>query len=48
MFFVAQVISQLKWEYFRTPRPLYDLDRYEEASRGVWGSTLFLFSRVRP
>ncbi|KAF2086180.1 hypothetical protein K490DRAFT_17586, partial [Saccharata proteae CBS 121410] len=35
---VAEGISQLKWVYFQTrSRPLDELDRFDEASRGPWG-----------
>ncbi|KAK4441971.1 hypothetical protein QBC34DRAFT_314080, partial [Podospora aff. communis PSN243] len=42
MVFIAEVICQLKWDWFREPRSLYDLNRFESASRGVWGSLLVL------
>ncbi|KAF2148843.1 hypothetical protein K461DRAFT_324306 [Myriangium duriaei CBS 260.36] len=44
MFPVAQSISQLKWlHYTNTTRPLLDLQRFNDASNGPWGSLLFLF-----
>lgn len=43
---VAECISQSKWHHFsRGPRPLADLQRFDDASRGPWGSFMFLFSR---
>lgn len=43
---VAECISQSKWHHFsRGPRPLADLQRFDDASRGPWGSLIFLFSR---
>ncbi|KAL8788418.1 MAG: hypothetical protein Q9195_007297 [Heterodermia aff. obscurata] len=42
---IAAVISQLKWLHFRdsrNPQQLYDLHRYDQASRGPWGSLLLL------
>ncbi|PNS19285.1 hypothetical protein CAC42_2462 [Sphaceloma murrayae] len=44
IFAVAEGISQLKWSWFLRPRPLADLSTYDSASRGPWGSLLFLFS----
>lgn len=41
---VARSISQLKWLWFhRRYRPLIDLEDVDGASRGVMGSTTFLF-----
>lgn len=39
----AEGISQLKWYWFNEPQPLIDLDRFDTASRGPWGSLLLLF-----
>ncbi|KAF2225806.1 hypothetical protein BDZ85DRAFT_213351, partial [Elsinoe ampelina] len=44
IFAVAEGISQLKWSWFLRPRSLADLSTYDSASRGPWGSLLFLFS----
>ncbi|KAF4551315.1 Hypothetical protein D9617_14g077730 [Elsinoe fawcettii] len=44
IFAVAEGISQLKWSWFLQPRSLADLGTYDSASRGPWGSLLFLFS----
>ncbi|KAF2424871.1 hypothetical protein EJ08DRAFT_700649 [Tothia fuscella] len=43
---VAACISQLKWLYFDSPHRLHDLDVFDEASRGPWGS-LELILRLR-
>ncbi|KAI5461888.1 hypothetical protein BGZ63DRAFT_454547 [Mariannaea sp. PMI_226] len=44
---VSAFISQLKWLHFKIcPRQLYNLDRFDEASRGPYGSVIFIF-RVR-
>ncbi|EKG16900.1 hypothetical protein MPH_05881 [Macrophomina phaseolina MS6] len=40
---IAEGISQLKWYWFNEPQPLIDLDRFDTASRGPWGSLLLLF-----
>lgn len=41
---VAECISQLKWEHFTARRQkLADLETFDQASRGVWGSFIFLF-----
>jgi len=41
---VAEGISQLKWIYFRERRHrLYDLQVFDEASRGPWGSLQLLW-----
>ncbi|EUC47687.1 hypothetical protein COCMIDRAFT_34755 [Bipolaris oryzae ATCC 44560] len=41
-----EVISQLKWLLFRRPRPLWQLEHFDTATRGPWGS-LLLFFRTR-
>jgi hypothetical protein len=40
-------ISQSKWQWYRSPRSLNDMARYDSASRGPWGSVLMLCS-LRP
>jgi hypothetical protein len=40
---VAACISQLKWIYFDKPHTLSELDVFEEASRGPWGSLELVF-----
>ncbi|KAK8103196.1 hypothetical protein PG984_016342, partial [Apiospora sp. TS-2023a] len=43
MLSVASCISQLKWEhFFQQPRKLLDLETFDEASRGPWGSATLL------
>lgn len=40
---LAGVISQLKWLHFnKRSRPLYDMELFDEASRGPWGSLRLL------
>ncbi|KAI0426603.1 hypothetical protein F5Y09DRAFT_351077 [Xylaria sp. FL1042] len=39
---VSACLGQLKWHHFSTPRQLSDLEAFDEASRGPWGSFLFL------
>ena len=42
---LTEGISQLKWQWFsQHPQALIDLDRFDSASRGAWGSSWFLFS----
>lgn len=41
---VAAGISQLKWQHFHEEtRPLYELNIYDEATRGPWGALAFIF-----
>lgn len=41
---VASCISQLKWRHFsEKPRKLIDFQLFDDASRGPWGSTLFVW-----
>lgn len=39
---VAECISQLKWIYFENPTRLSQLQTFDDASRGPWGSLMFL------
>ncbi|VUC27987.1 unnamed protein product [Clonostachys rosea] len=39
---VSVAISQAQWGWFQKERPLYDLHTFDQASRGAWGSLLFL------
>lgn len=42
---VASCISQLKWNHFsRYSRKLVDLETFDEASRGPWGSATLIWS----
>jgi hypothetical protein len=44
---VDTAMGQLKWIWFRsTTKPLIDFERFDEASRGPWGS-MVLFIRTR-
>jgi hypothetical protein len=38
----AEVLSQAKWSWFKQPRRLYELERFDRASRGVSGSARLL------
>jgi hypothetical protein len=40
---VAACISQLKWMYFENAHALNELDVFDEASRGPWGSLELIF-----
>ncbi|KAI4711434.1 hypothetical protein J4E89_003999 [Alternaria sp. Ai002NY15] len=40
---LAEGISQSKWQWFRKARKLEDMARFDSASRGAWGSVLFIF-----
>ncbi|KAK0614073.1 hypothetical protein B0T14DRAFT_570050 [Immersiella caudata] len=39
---VSEIISQAKWTWFRKSHPVNDLQRSDEASRGIWGALEFL------
>lgn len=42
---VVQGLSQMKWNWFAgKSRPLADFESFDNASRGVWGSVLLVFS----
>lgn len=47
---LAEGLSQLKWQWFRQPHRLIDMERFDNASRGAWGSFLLMcrfgFKRV--
>lgn len=43
-FVVASCIGQLQWSWFSCDRPLYDLVRFDRATRGPWGSIQLLCS----
>jgi hypothetical protein len=42
---LSECIGQLKWIYFQTPqaKPVRRLDHFDLATRGPWGSFIFLF-----
>ena len=40
---IAECISQLKWTYFESPRTLSQLQVFDDASRGPWGSLVLLW-----
>ncbi|KAI1081268.1 hypothetical protein F5B20DRAFT_537585 [Whalleya microplaca] len=49
MVVVAESISQARWRWFNDKqRPLRDLDRFDAASRGLWGSFRLLFLSWKP
>lgn len=41
-------MSQLKWSWFKHPRPIDHVTTYDDASRGVWGSLLLIFKLRAP
>lgn len=41
---VATALGQLKWSWFRTSNRLADLERFDEASRGITGSLVLLWT----
>jgi hypothetical protein len=40
---VATAIGQLRWSWFRSARRLIDIERFDEASRGIIGSAKLIF-----
>ncbi|OCT45850.1 hypothetical protein CLCR_01427 [Cladophialophora carrionii] len=46
LFIATKTLSQQKWIWFGGPhaRPLFDLSRFDNASRGPWGSFLLVLS----
>ncbi|KAF2870097.1 hypothetical protein BDV95DRAFT_608119 [Massariosphaeria phaeospora] len=40
---LAECIGQLKWSYFEQPRTLERMEDFDLASRGPWGSLMFLW-----
>lgn len=47
MLSITEGISELKWQWFTKPRQLIDVNAFDSASRGPWGSFLFLFNSRR-
>ncbi|KAH8194322.1 hypothetical protein TruAng_011516 [Truncatella angustata] len=45
MFILASGFRQLQWSWFRSPHSLYDMVRYEDAGRGMWGSLGILWNQ---
>ncbi|KAI1196960.1 hypothetical protein F5X97DRAFT_324884 [Nemania serpens] len=45
---VAEVISFKKWGWFDSAHPLQHLEKFDAASRGVWGSIQLLFLTYKP
>ena len=43
LFVVATCIAQMKWIWFRESRPLEDIQTFDDASRGPYGSVYMLF-----
>ncbi|GAP84470.1 putative protoporphyrin uptake protein 1 [Rosellinia necatrix] len=39
---LEEVIGHSRWSWFRAPRPLYQLETLDQASRGPWGSLNYL------
>ena len=44
---IAEGISELKWIWFERRQHLTDMDKFDSASRGPWGSFLLLFKTIR-
>lgn len=44
---VAEGLSQAKWQWYNSPRLLSDLQMFDDASRGPWGSLFLLFNFKR-
>lgn len=42
MLSITEGISELKWQWFTKPQPLIDVNAFDSASRGPWGSLMFL------
>ena len=42
---IAEGLSELKWIWFATTQPLTDMNRFDSASRGPWGSFKLFFIR---
>lgn len=42
MYILAQGLGQLKWSWLQSSRPLHDLVKFDDASRGALGSLLLL------
>ena len=40
---IAECIGQIKWDFFKRPRPLIHIQTFDEASRGPWGATVLLW-----
>ncbi|KAJ2973479.1 hypothetical protein NUW58_g8926 [Xylaria curta] len=47
-FVVAEVISHAKWAWFDTAHPLQHLEKFDAASRGVWGAIQLLLITYKP
>ncbi|KAG4443094.1 hypothetical protein IFR05_001420 [Cadophora sp. M221] len=45
---VSDSMSQLKWSWFSKPRKLGDLQKFDEGSRGPWGSLKLFVNIHRP
>ncbi|EFQ34321.1 uncharacterized protein GLRG_09465 [Colletotrichum graminicola M1.001] len=41
---VVESLSQYKWNWYKSPRPLKDFGAFDEASRGPWGSLKLLLT----
>lgn len=44
---VATALAQLQWSWFESKRPLTDMEVYDDATRGVAGSFLFLMKMTK-
>ncbi|KAF2726947.1 hypothetical protein EJ04DRAFT_596739 [Polyplosphaeria fusca] len=44
---ISMCISQLKWNYFYQPRPVHDLELFDQATQSVFGSLWLLVKRPK-
>ncbi|KAF4823226.1 hypothetical protein CGCSCA5_v001873 [Colletotrichum siamense] len=48
VFIGSEVIGQSKWLWMEKPRPLRDMERFDNAARGAWGSLKLFFYSWKP
>ncbi|KAF6804877.1 hypothetical protein CMUS01_14748 [Colletotrichum musicola] len=49
VFVVSEVIGQSKWRWMKgSPHPLRDIERFDDAGKGAWGSLKILFTVWKP
>ncbi|KAK2729537.1 hypothetical protein CKAH01_02511 [Colletotrichum kahawae] len=48
VFVIAEVIGQCKWLWMDQPRPLRHIEHFDNAGRGIWGSSRLLFLTLKP
>ena len=44
LFAIGEGVGQLKWLYFEKPRVLSQMENFDQASRGPWGASIFLWN----